>query len=170
MRVHAQKYLLTIACTAVCAALLWLLFVSSFQPQEMLLGAICAAATAAFIAFVARETAAHRQFRLRDVAEVWRVPLSIVADAGLVCKVLFRAIVLGHEPPSVYTGAPFAPGRGDPAGEAREALAVLYTTASPNAIAFGVQREEQCMILHQLEPAPVPRVVESLGAQRETQR
>ncbi len=67
---------------------------------------------------------------------------------------------------SLFRIVPFDAGKKDnPRAVARRVLAVVYTTMTPSTIVLGVNSNDHKMLLHQLEPSPVPKMTKYLGAQ-----
>ena len=144
--------------------LLWVLLVGGLQRQEMLLGCVCLGCSMAFVAFVWRARSEHLRFSVRSVMEIWRVPGSVIADAGCVVKILLRDVVTTHPAESLYVEFPFQVSEDEPLRAGCEVLAVTYMTASPNAVVLGVDHARERMMIHQLERTPVPALAKRLGA------
>ena len=143
---------------------LWVLFVGSFQGQEIALGGVCTVAATAFVSFAWHAGPAHLQLRARDVAQGWRVPGEIAGSAVLVCKVLCRDLFTNNKADSILQVYSFEASETDPVKRAREVLAVTYMTASPNSIVLGVDEESRLLLVHQLAPEPLPELAKALGA------
>jgi hypothetical protein len=45
---------------------------------------------------------------------------------------------------------------------AQRTLTILYVSASPNSVIIDIDREKANMLVHQLEAAPIPKVVRKL--------
>ncbi len=141
-----------------------MVFVAGLKGQEMLVGAICTAASAAFLCYAWRARPVHLEFKAPDVIQGWRVPGDIVKDAGVVCRVLYRDLFRLRKVDSAYVVHHFEASETNRLKRAREVLAVTYMTASPNTIVLGVDQEAKLILLHQLEAEPLPEVARALGA------
>ena len=101
---------------------------------------------------------------MKDVAQGWRIPWQAIKDTWAI----FRAIwTLGRSKKagSLLAAVPFESGRpGDPLAEARRALAVTYTTITPNVIVLGIVREQGLMLYHQIVGDASLEIARRLGA------
>ncbi len=151
---------------AIAAAMfvLWLVFVAGFKPQEMLVGALSTAASAAFLAFVWQARPAQVNLRPSDLAQIVHVPASIAQDALLVVRVLWQDLTGRRKAESVYAVYGFEASERDRLLRGREVLAVTYMTASPNTIVLGVDQRERLLLLHQLKATSLPAMARDLGA------
>jgi hypothetical protein len=52
----------------------------------------------------------------------------------------------------------------DPDAVARRALAIGYTTMTPNFVIIGIDRQRRTMLYHQIDRSPVPEMTRRLGA------
>ncbi len=154
---------LSVWLTALAAFALWVVFVSGFKGQEMLVGGICTAACTAFLVFAWKARPVHLEFHAADVRQGWRVPGSIVQDAWVVCRALARDLS-GRRVDSALTVHPFEASTTNRRKRAREVLVVTYLTASPNSIVLGVDQEAGLLLMHQLDPQALPETARRLGA------
>lgn len=144
---------------------LWILFVASVHPQEMILGSLCVAATAVFVAFVwASAESEHFEFAASDLMQVWRAPGQILSDALRVTVLLLRKLSGGKPPDSVLQVYRFETLPGSPRAHGRRVLAVAYLTASPNSIVLGIHPRRELIMMHQLIPSPPSKMARELGA------
>ena len=156
------------AAIAAAMFLLWLVFVAGFKGQEMLVGALCTFLSAAFIAFVWAARPAKISLRRADIAQIIHVPGSILRDAGVVCRVLWRDLTGRRKAGSSYIVHRFEASERDRLKRAREVLAVTYMTASPNTIVLGVDQRARLLLLHQLEATPLPAMARARRASEQT--
>ncbi len=150
-------------------ALLWIVFVAGVPAQELVVGALCAAAFTAFIFSMWRAQGEHLALRVCDVLEIRQVPAQIVRDAFLVIRILFGDLLGTRPAESLYIVHAFDacardPQKIDGRKLAREVLAVAYMTASPNSIVLGIHQERSLMLMHQLAKTPLPAMARELGA------
>ncbi len=149
------------------ASALWLVFVAGAPAQECLLGAVCALACTAFMAYMWRAQADHFAWNVRDVLEIRHVPGQIVHDAFLVIGILSRDLFGIRAAESLYMVHAFDASSSQPPDArklARETLAVAYMTASPNSIVLGIHQHRKLMLVHQLAETPLSEMARELGA------
>ena len=142
----------------------WIWLVASFHPHEMIVGAVVVALSTAFCGLLFRSSQLPLALRWHDVLLFWRVPLAIVQDAGTLVAVLFTDLFGGERAGSYYRVCGFKSSRRDPLIVGRTALAVMYTTMSPNMIVIGVDPKQSHMLFHQLRRDAVPVLTQMLGA------
>lgn len=149
---------------AVVALGLWFLFVANFTLHELLVGAVVAAIGATLSEVVRRRGVAWFDARGRDLAQVFRVPKYLVTGTWEILTVLFAQLFLGERAKSMLLAVSFDPGGDDAESVARRALAVAYTSATPNFVVLGVDREHGRLIFHQIKRSSVPEMTKRLGA------
>jgi hypothetical protein len=59
---------------------------------------------------------------------------------------------------------PFDAGGSDAASAARRALAIAYNTMPPNFVVLSIDLAKRVMVVHQIEPSPMPLMTQNLGA------
>jgi multisubunit Na+/H+ antiporter MnhE subunit len=144
----------------------WLLFVEKFSPAELGVGAVCslAAAFASEIAWGSRLTAFGGD--LGALAQARHLPWLMLSGTCEIFGVLCRHLFTRKKAESLMLAVPFDPGeRDDPRDAARRALAVAYTTMTPNFIILGIDQEKRRMLYHQIKRSDVPKMTQNLGAQ-----
>lgn len=150
--------------TSAIAAALWGALVGTGKRDEMLLGVVCVAATVWFSWLVSRSSGLEFEFRGRDVAQVWRVPWYILVDLSTLTVVLVKDVLHIAPAGNLFRVCGFDSSKRDPVRMARDVLAVLYTTTSPNLIVIGIDIAQSRMLFHQLSRSDVPRMTKALGA------
>src|SRR2546422_509849 len=112
----------------------WILFVGKIGWNELLAGgtASALAATAAHIVW-AQHVAGFRG-NLGWLLQMWRLPIYAVTGTGEIFAVLFRQLLGGKPAASLILAVPFDIGGDDDESAARRALAIAYTTSTPNFI------------------------------------
>ena len=149
---------------AVSLFLGWVWLVASLHLHELLVGLIVVALSTAFCWLVLSSATLPLQLRWKDLAAARFVPAEIAKDAWTVTAILFRDLFRGQPAGSFYRVSGFATSRRDPVLVARTALAITYTTLSPNMIVIGVDPAEGHMLFHQLQRDEVPSSTRALGA------
>lgn len=99
----------------------------------------------------------------RWLVQVARFPWYAVTGTGEILAVLARQLARRRPAASLLLSVPFEVGR-DPDDEVRRALAVAFTSATPNFLVLGVDRARGRLVYHQVARSPVPRMTERLGA------
>jgi hypothetical protein len=130
----------------------------------MIVGAICVAATTLFVLFVSSSTGPNLTFRMRDVAQFWRIPWYVVSGVWEITLVLIRDVLQISPAEDLYRVCGFDSSKHDPVRKARTVLAVLYTTMAPNFIVLGVDPALSRMLFHQISASAVPQMTKALGA------
>jgi hypothetical protein len=77
---------------------------------------------------------------------------------------LLRRVIPGKEPGSVLRSVPFDAGGETAQAAARRALALTLTTIPPNFIVIGIDKDDESMLVHQVQESGVPEVTKRLGA------
>ncbi len=146
------------------AVVLWLIFVASFNPHEMMLGAASVLLTMLFLYSVARSLGLNLEMRLHDVAQGYRIPWYELTGNWEIVLVLFKDL-LGIAPAqNCFRVCGFDSSRHDPVRASRTVIAVAFTTASPNCIVIGIEPALSRMLFHQISPTGVQRMAKALGA------
>lgn len=142
----------------------YLLFVSTLARPELYVG-IAAAAVATVAAGVVGliDTVKFRP-ALRDVIQAWRIPWYMVQGTYEIGKALAIQLFIPDGAPSVLRAVRFDVGGDDPRSCARRALAVFYTTLTPNFIVLGIVRGQRLLLYHQILPGDVLQMTINLGA------
>ena len=142
----------------------WILFVGKIGWNELLAGGMASglAATAARIVW-AQHIAGFRG-NLGWLLEMWRLPIYAVTGTAEIFAVLFRQLFGGKPAESLVLAVPFDAGGDDDESAARRALAVAYTTSTPNFIVIGVDMKRRQLVYHQIERSPILQITKDLGA------
>lgn len=142
----------------------WWLFVGTVSPQEWVVGALAIAAATVYESRVRAVEPLLLHLSARDVAQAWRLPGTVLSDAWIVTRLLVLDFWGAKKADSRFRLAPFYSGAAgdDPHARERQALAVAYSTVSPNSIVLGVDRERNLMLFHQVERRPLPTLTRAL--------
>ncbi len=143
----------------------WLLFTGKFTAAELVVGAVCSlgAAFASEIAWGAHLTAFGAD--PGALAQAYHLPWLMLTGTVEIFKVLFRHLFTRHKAGSLVLAVEFDAGAtDDPHDAARRALAIGYTTMTPNFVVIGIDDDKRRMLYHQLAKSDVPRMTRKLGA------
>ena len=144
---------------------LYLAFTSNVDAREAVAAVPVAAVATVAVLVVAHAGKVSFRFRPRDVAQAWRMPWYALTGTGEVLKGLAMQLFTSGGAPSFLAAVPFDVGEKDDVADAgRRALAVTYTTATPNFVVLGVIEEQRLMLYHQIVPGDVIAVTRKLGA------
>ncbi|HLH30954.1 MAG TPA: hypothetical protein VKY31_07100 [Terriglobia bacterium] len=142
---------------------LWFAFVAKTELAEALIGIGAAALAATADAAVRRSRIAKFRPKPAWLLEAWRLPGDILRDTILVFKALLRQLILHKKPQNILRSIPFDSGGHSARSSARRALALFFTTISPNFIVIGIDNDKNSMLIHQVEPSEVSEVTKRLG-------
>jgi hypothetical protein len=141
--------------------LLWLVFVFQLTGVEVFAGAAASALTVFALQIALRSERLCFQPRLRWLAQARHLPGMIATDLWIVLKTL--ANLLLHAPSqAVFQLGRFHATSEDCRASAQRALTILYLSTSPNSVVIDIDREQANMLVHQLEPAAIPKLVRNL--------
>lgn len=146
------------------ASLLWIIFAASTNPHELVVGAVCVVATAAFTALVGRTMSLHLEFRARDVAQGWRIPWYVISRVVEITWILILDFLRIAPADNLFRVCGFDSSKHDPVRMSRTALAIAYTTMAPNFIVLGVDISQSRMLFHQISASRVSPMTIKLGA------
>lgn len=142
---------------------LYLCYSANVGIRELVAAAIAAAVATCGAVVFARQAQIRLQLRWRDIVRVWPVPWYALAGTVKILQGLSQQVVRG-DAPSVVRAVRFQMGGDDPASAGRRALAVFYTTMTPNFIVFGLFSRQKLLLYHQIIPGPVLTMTQKLGA------
>jgi multisubunit Na+/H+ antiporter MnhE subunit len=145
---------------------LWYAFTASHKLHELLVGVVATSLTVWFFSGVLRTEKLNLELRLRDLAQCWRLPKEIIHDCWVITVVLFKDLFGKERAGSFYRACGFKTSRRDPLLMGRTALAVAYTTASPNMLVIGIDPAQSLMLFHQIQRDKVSEMTRRLGAQQ----
>ena len=141
---------------------LWLLFTSTLDAQEVVAGVI-ASSISAFAVFIvqSKEEFGFRP-RLRWLLRARILPGQVIADCWLLGVALWRRLATSKEPRGSFKTFPFEHVEDDPESAARRALVTAAISLTPNTYVVAFDRDKQELIVHQLVSRP-ESVEEVLG-------
>ncbi|HET7785877.1 MAG TPA: hypothetical protein VI356_23365 [Myxococcales bacterium] len=143
---------------------LMMLYAGKIAPDEALFAALGSAISASASKMVLEKRLAPLRGEWRCAAQIWRLPRYLVSGTWEVLAVLARQIFLRKPAPSLLYGVRFDAGGDDDASALRRALAIAYTTATPNFVVVGIDRPRGLLVYHQVEKGPIPEMTVQLGA------
>ena len=147
---------------------LWILFVGGIRRNEMLVSAGVLLLTGAFLYQVWRIETLDLDFRLKDIAQGWRIPWYILSGIYEIVGILLKDLLGIRRANSFYRVSGFNTSKSEPQQIARRVLATFYTTMAPNFIVIGVDFRQSRMLFHQLERSSVPQMTRCERCNRAT--
>jgi multisubunit Na+/H+ antiporter MnhE subunit len=143
---------------------LWMLFVSKPAWDEFAIGLAAAAIAATASEVVRGHNIARFYPQIGDVAQGLRIPWYIVSGTADVTKVLAQQLFAGKPADSIVQSVAFDSGNVEAIMHERSALAVAYTTITPNFVVIDVDVKRRVLLYHQLTRTPVLTMTQALGA------
>lgn len=141
-----------------------LLFVGKVEKEELLVGIPVAALGATASQLVWELHLARFVPRLRWVLQGWWLPLYMFTGTWEILVVLARHLFTRKKAESLLFAVPYeAPGNEEDA-EMLRALAIGYTTMTPNFVVVGIDRERKLLLYHQIKRSDVLEMTKKLGA------
>ena len=142
----------------------WFLFVGKAEWAELIAGTAGAAIAASAVQIVWAQHIAGFRDNAGWVLEMWRLPKYMVTGSWEIFEVLFKQLFTGKRAESLLLAVPYEATGEDDASAARRALAVAYTTSTPNFVVVGVDRNRGQLVFHQIKRSPILQVTKNLGA------
>lgn len=142
----------------------YLLFVSTLTKPELLAGIVMAAiATVASGAF-GTVGVVHFRPTLRQLLEAWRLPYYAVQGTWELSKAFAKQLFTKRGAESLIRAVPYEVGDDGAHAAAQRALAVTYTTLTPNFVVLGIAHKQQLLLYHQVLAGEVLQMTINLGA------
>jgi multisubunit Na+/H+ antiporter MnhE subunit len=148
---------------------LWLAFVDTLAPAEVVLGLVAAAVAATAAELVRAQGLVRFRLEPRWLRGVAGVPWRVVGDTWLLAVALWRHLT-GRPVRGVFRVVPFPSEADDARSGARRALVTGIVSVAPNTMVVGVEGGEGVMLVHQLVPEPGSPVPRSLLEDRPDER
>ena len=150
--------------TGLSQVALYLCFTANTGVRE-LVASVIVAAIATFGTFVfARQAGIKMHLRWRDIIQLWRIPWYALSGTWAILHGLMLQLFSTNGAPSFLAAVRFDIGGDDPASAGRRALAVFYTTMTPNFVVLGLFPNQKLLLFHQIIPGQVLRMTQKLGA------
>jgi multisubunit Na+/H+ antiporter MnhE subunit len=139
---------------------LWLAFVGTVHPHELLLGLVAAAVGATAQEVVNAQDLVRFRLEPRWLTDLRLLPGQVLTESWLLALVLWRRLAHGEAVAGAFRTVPFPVVEEDDAtANARKALVTTAVSVAGNTYVVGIEGEEGVMLIHQLVPGddiPVP--------------
>ncbi|HTW95718.1 MAG TPA: hypothetical protein VMD30_13025 [Tepidisphaeraceae bacterium] len=153
-----------IALTAGSQWVLWLAYTDSLGYREMCAGAGGAAIATLAVWIYGIKGKIRFRLSLRDVAQAIYLPWNVLVDTWKIVRAVGMQIFTAGGAPSLVAAVEFEVGQAKPIDAGRQALAITYTTLTPNSIVLGIVPEQGLMIYHRIVPGKLMAATRHLGA------
>jgi multisubunit Na+/H+ antiporter MnhE subunit len=146
---------------------LWLLFVVTLDPAELLLGVVAAAIGATAQELVNAQDLVRFRLEPPWLRGLRHLPKEVLVESWLLAVVLWRQLAGRRRATGEYRYVPFpADAEADDAGaNARKALVTIALSLAPNTYVIGIEGSDRAMLIHQLLPRPGSPVPASMAAE-----
>jgi multisubunit Na+/H+ antiporter MnhE subunit len=131
---------------------LWIMLVDTFAAEELLLGAVAAAAAATAADVVRAQDLVRFRLRTRWLRGVWRIAWQLVPDSWMLAVALWRQLRRPGSVRGCFRVLEFPREGDDAAAAARRALVTSVVSITPNTYVVGIEGEEGTILIHQLVP------------------
>ncbi len=133
---------------------LWIPLAFEVAVPELVAGALAAAAGATLATAVRSQRLISFRPQLRWGLRLWRLPMQVVLDTGLLVAVLWRRLVMRQPVSSSFRAIPFRAVGENPEANARRAMAMTIGSIAPNTYVIDIDQDYQLILVHQLVPKP----------------
>lgn len=133
---------------------LWVPLAFEVAMPELVAGAVAAAAGATLATAVRAQRLISFRPQLRWALRLWRLPMQVVLDTGLLVAVLWRRLVMRQPVSSSFRAIPFRAVGENPEANARRAMAMTIGSIAPNTYVIDIDQDYQLILVHQLVPKP----------------
>jgi multisubunit Na+/H+ antiporter MnhE subunit len=155
---------ITWAVTFIALYGLYLLFVSTLTKPELIAGIFCTLIATLAAGVFGTVGVVHFKPTLREILEAWRLPYYAVQGSWELFKALANQLFRKKGADSLLRAVPFEVGDDDAHSAGRRALAVFYTTLTPNFVVLGIAHKQALLLYHQVLPGKVLQMTINLGA------
>lgn len=160
----AMRHPALLVVSIIASAVLWVLFVATSSPHEMMVGVFCVGATVVFTVFVCDSAGLEMTLRPNDMVQGWRIPWYIVSRVAEITWIFFKDLLHIDPAKNLYRVCGFDSSKSDPVRIARTVMAVAYTTTAPNFIVIGIDPSQSRMLFHQIAASSISPMTKALGA------
>ena len=133
---------------------LWIPLAFDVSAPELVAGAVAAAAGATLTTAVRAQRLISFRPRLRWVLRLWRLPIQVALDTGLLFAVLWRRLAMRQPVSGTFRAIPFRAVGDEPEASARRAVAMTIGSIAPNTYVIDIDLDDELILVHQLVPKP----------------
>lgn len=139
-------------CWSIGLFVLYVAFVHTLAPAELVAGAVCAAISAGLATWVAAQGLIRLGLRPGDLRRTWRPFAQSAPDVVVLTRALWRRVVRREEVRGAFRVVRFR--AGGSSAEGRRALAEGLGSLAPNTYVLGIDTDDELILVHQLVPTP----------------
>jgi multisubunit Na+/H+ antiporter MnhE subunit len=143
----------------VALLVIWILLVDTFDPEELLVGALAAAISATVAVAVHRRGYIRFWPRARWLLQVPYLVWDVGVDCGLLAVALWNRVVRRRPVRGETIRVPFHHGGDDGRDGARRALVNFAVSLTPNSYVVDIDPEGDSLLVHRLVDVPLDRVL-----------
>jgi multisubunit Na+/H+ antiporter MnhE subunit len=143
----------------------YLLFVSTLTKVELIAGIATALIATIASGVFGTVGVVHFKPTLRELLEAWRLPYYAFQGTWELFNAFAKQLFTKQGADSLVRAVPYEVGGDDAQSAGRRALAVTYTTLTPNFVVFGIAHKQQLLIYHQVLAGEVLQMTINLGAE-----
>jgi multisubunit Na+/H+ antiporter MnhE subunit len=155
---------ITWAVTFIALYGVYLLFVSTLTKPELFAGILSTVIATVAAGVFGTVGVVHFNPKLREILEAWRLPYYAVQGSWELFKALANQLFTKKGADSLIRAVSFEVGDEDAHSAGRRALAVFYTTLTPNFVVLGIAHKQALLLYHQVLPGDVLQMTINLGA------
>jgi multisubunit Na+/H+ antiporter MnhE subunit len=141
---------------------LWLLFTSTFDAQEVVAGVVASSISALAASIVQSNEEFSFRPRFRWLSRARILPGQVISDCWVLTVALWRSVVRSKQARGSFKTFHFQHVADDPESAARRALVTAAISLTPNTYVVAFDRDKEELIVHQLVSRP-ESVEEVLG-------
>jgi multisubunit Na+/H+ antiporter MnhE subunit len=159
-----SKTILIVVLTGAAHWVLWLAYANNVGVREIVAGFLAADISVAAVVVFAFQAKARFAFRPRDVGQAFYLIWYAFQGTWEILQALARQLFTNNGADSFIAAAPYVVAGDDAASAGCRALAVTYTTITPNFVVLGIVKEQRLLLYHQIIRGKVLKMTRNLGA------
>lgn len=157
------RHVVIFASTLLTHWVLWLAYTNNVGIREIIAGVAAAGISTVAVSLFAIQGKLRFAFRSRDLFQAIYLPGYALEGTWEILQALCKQLFTSKGAAS-FTGAVRYDVGGDDPLSAGRALAVTYTTLTPNFIVLGIAHDQKLMIYHQIIRGKILTMTRNLGA------
>lgn len=148
----------------IALAVLWMFFIGSWKAQELWVGLAASWIATVGGALLGSHRIAWFTFNPKLLEQAWRIPASLVSGTWLLLKALGRQLFSNQRAPSLLRVTRYQATEENETAATQRALAITYTTSTPNSLVLNIEKKRGLLLFHQILPSKISRMTRNLGA------
>jgi hypothetical protein len=148
----------------IALTVLWMAFIGQWKPQEFWAGVLASAISTTAGVVLGSQRIAWFAFNPNLLKEVWRIPGYVISGTWEILRGLAQQLFSPRRPPSLLRVARYFATEDSHTAATQRALAITYTTATPNSLILNIERKKGLILYHQILPSGLHVMTRKLGA------